>query len=155
MGRTAHSAAERVARTNTTKLNQQSDLVPFDVSPPSWLGEDAIEVWNEIVPTLATQRQLMAMDAQTLAAYCTTFAAWRLAAKQVETDGQMVPNVIGNMVLNPQARYATSLLAELRKLAVEFGLSIASRGKINVAQQSTVHDDELDAFMKGSDNGKV
>lgn len=75
---------------------------------PAWVRADARAAWKAIVPELEASGVLSRVDVNTLARYCTLWAAWR------------------------RDRLDQFLNAELGKLEREFGMTPASRTRIRV-----------------------
>lgn len=113
---------------------------------PKWLLPDAQMEWDRVVPALAKQVTLTAVDMANLAVYCQTFARWKEAELEIGKLGLMYETVRGEWKRNPAADHALKLLAELRRVAGEFGFSPATRKHV---PQSSEGGDELTSFLNG------
>lgn len=111
--------------------------------PPAWLDEAARVEWDRIVPLLETGSVIHSVDLAVIAAYCSTFSLWAelrqtlTAANVVGDDGK----------LNPAARYAESLLKQLRGLLDQLGFTPAARRQILTSQAVSLED-----ILNGSDD---
>ena len=122
---------------------------------PDWLDKTAGDEWDRIVPELAKAYVITPADAIMLATYCQTYADWLQAERTVREEGQIIMNLKGEPRINPAARYASTLLAELRRTAVEFGLTPVSRARIQVPPPGDDEDDDMEAFLDGTGSGQV
>ncbi len=106
-------------------------------TPPEWLDADARAEWDRVTPLLdAVVHQV---DLAALVAYCSTYSLWAsvrqsLTAESVVTDDGK---------LNPAARYAESLLKQLRGLLDQLGFTPASRRQILTSDEATSLEDLL------------
>jgi len=109
---------------------------PLAVVKPSYLSKRASEKWDDLAPHLEAMGVLTAADVDMLAAYCESYARWRvlveLAAKSPPVFKRVVkagddPVFVRNPIWS-QVRDAT---AELRVLAREFGFSPSARSGID------------------------
>lgn len=123
---------------------------------PEWLSDVAREEWERIVPELAKQFLLTPVDISTLATYCESFAAYKDAVLTVRREGSTLPDPkTGVSKLHPLARYSMSLLAELRKLAGEFGFSPAARGRMDSPPPPNKEEDDFETFTNEGPSGPV
>lgn len=121
---------------------------PHDGPPPEcpgWLDADAKTEWARIVPLIADV--LRPADSVMLAAYCQAYSQWQAAERRVREDGLMIEGARGCMVLHPCARLSTSLLAELRRCAGEFGFTPSSRAKVDAPARNDDEQDDFNAFV--------
>jgi P27 family predicted phage terminase small subunit len=120
---------------------------------PEWLDAEAKAEWVRVVPLLASQGVLLAVDAAALAAYCQTYSDWRKAAEQVRADGQTFRDAKGNIRVHPAAKLCLSLLSEMRRTAAEFGFTPAARSRIDTPPPQTGEQDDFEQFQRGADVG--
>jgi len=114
--------------------------------PPEWLDAEAKAEWQRIVPHLA--RLIGELDLSLLEAYCRTYAMWRLADRQVRDEGQTFVDTHGNPHVHPAVKTSMGLLAEMRRMAAEFGFSPAARSRIDVPRNPEGDEAEFDAFQR-------
>jgi len=106
---------------------------------PEWLSDDAKKVWRRLVPELKVMKVLAAVDADALAAYCHTYTRWREAEEFLSKHGMVYPirddqGRVKCMVQFPQVAIARNLLLVLRAYQQEFGLTPASRSRIQIGE---------------------
>ena len=107
--------------------------------PADDLPEDARPVWKTLTKNLAQRRTLTPGDGHQMTLYCRTFLQWKLACKDVETNGVMVAeerysregNPYTVRVQNPCVKIAQSLYAELKDALKEMGLTGLARDKVS------------------------
>jgi phage terminase small subunit len=112
---TALKLLEGTARPDRLNPNEPE----FDLasgSPPSWLPKKAKEVWQERAVVLLERKVLTEADVELFAKYCIIAAKTRLMAKATKTD---------------KVRQFLQLAQQERLLAIEFGLTPASRGRVS------------------------
>lgn len=117
---------------------------------PDWLDDAAKVEWSRVVPMLAEQGILNAADGMILAAYCQTYSQWMACELQVKADGLMIAGPQGNAILHPAARHASKLMAELRRVAGDFGFSPATRTRINAPPKQNEEQNDFDDFNRGA-----
>lgn len=152
-GRTKEPALVRQERTGHS-MAERSGLACEAPTAPEWLKGDGLREWERVVPTLAAERILSAIDVMTLAAYCQTYASWREADSIVAIEGMTIESK-GMQRIHPLAKHSATLLAELRRLAGEFGFTPKSRGSVKVAPRADVKKDSFESFLDGDDTGET
>ncbi len=110
---------------------------------PEWLDDVAKEEWSRVTPLLV---DVTPTDQMLLAAYCQTYSQWRKCEETVAANGLTYVTNSGEEKLHPAARHSSTLLAELRRIAGEFGLTPRTRSK--AAGQKD--DDELASYEVGN-----
>ena len=98
----------------------------------------AKDEWWRIAEELHGLGLLTALDVNPLAAYCQSFARWRVAeellAKMAERDpttgGMLIRNQIGGARQNPLLKIAVQAASEMLRYAGEFGLTPVARSRI-------------------------
>lgn len=122
-----------------------------DIKAPNWLDRKAKAEWNRVVPELHRLGILTKIDISTLEAYCQSYAKWKEAELFLMKHGMTTLRVKkdrdGNVLSEQSAPYpevyiANNALDQMRKLAAEFGMTPASRTRIQVA------DDDDDSTLK-------
>lgn len=109
---------------------------------PTWLDPVARDEWNRVVPELQQSGILTPVDAIPLAAYCQAYSQWRAAEERVRKDGMMIGQRI-----HPLLKHSVALLAELRRIAAEFGFTPAARMKVATPPVQTEEQDAFDTFL--------
>jgi P27 family predicted phage terminase small subunit len=99
---------------------------------PAHLDAVARAEWARVAPDLAAARLLTGLDRAGLAAYCTAWSRWLAAEAKLQELGTIVPSARGRSQLSPYFRVANVALKQLREFGADFGLSPASRSRIQV-----------------------
>ena len=110
---------------------------------PAWLNKDAKAAWKRMVPTLRDMGVLTVADGEALAAFCQTYARWRQAEEFLDQHGMVYPlrDEKGNvrcMQQFPQVSIARNLLLLMRSFLQEFGMTPASRSRIELPWEPPV-----------------
>lgn len=103
---------------------------------PSWLSPEAAAEWRRVVPELERLKLLSGASRASLAAYCETWSTFVNASRLVAADG--LTTATGRP--HPAVAIARAAGAELRRWAVEFGLTPAAEQRVAAPV------DELDGF---------
>jgi P27 family predicted phage terminase small subunit len=128
-------------------LNDREPVPPSDLPEcPEHLQGAARAEWFRVSGALNMMDLLTSADHALLEAYCVTYARWLDAEEMMKKYGIIVksPNK-GFPMTSPYLHVANSSLEQLRKLAVEFGLSPSSRSRIRVGDERAGSD--LDDFL--------
>lgn len=104
-------------------------------APPGELSAQARKHWDRIVCQLAESGIMTALDSDALAAYCEAYSRWLQANERLLSEGCVMPDEKGFPRHSPWLRIANDSFQQMRSLLQEFGLSPASRAKIQVAKQ--------------------
>jgi P27 family predicted phage terminase small subunit len=118
-------------------LNDREPIPPSDLPEcPDHLQNQARAEWFRICAVLLQMDLLTSADHALLEAYCVAYARWLDAEAMVKKYGIIVksPNK-GFPMTSPYLHVANSSMEQLRKLAVEFGLTPSSRSRIRVGDE--------------------
>ena len=119
-------------------LNRREPRPPRTTpSCPAWLSKDAKNAWRRMVPALRDMGVLTIVDGEALAAFCKTYARWRQAEEFLDQHGLVYPlrDEKGNvrcMQQFPQVSIARNMLLLMRSFLQEFGMTPASRTRIEL-----------------------
>lgn len=98
---------------------------------PEWLTAEARKEYKRVAKILVETRVLTEADRTALAAYAHEFAAWREAENKATTLGAVIfSEKTGAPYLNPWRNIASNHFKNMVKLMAEFGLTPASRARI-------------------------
>lgn len=110
---------------------------------PSWLQAEAREQWAELAPEMERLGLLTVVDGPAFAALCQTYARWREAEQKLSGGEDGDPTAQERFHLTAEiGRY----LAQIRAFCSEFGLTPASRGRIQLP--SAAQDDDLGGLLR-------
>jgi len=135
MGRKPKPTAIKRAAGNPGKraLNRQEPRFKVVNLPcPPQLQGLAREEWQRVAPELAKHGVLTGLDEKALLGYCVAWARWVDAYQQVQKVGAVIATPSGYPIQNPYQSIADKALEQMRKFAVEFGMTPSSRSNIHV-----------------------
>lgn len=104
---------------------------PSTPSCPKWLHPEAKREWRRIVPHLERLGLLTQVDRAALAAYCQLYARWWEAERAIKAHGLTQVTESGYVAQRPEVGIANSAIKQMRAYLSEFGLSPASRSRID------------------------
>jgi P27 family predicted phage terminase small subunit len=121
------------------KVRTKREPKPKSTAPrcPAWLDKDGKAVWKQLVSMLADLGVLANTDGNALARYCRLWGRWKQADAFIQKYGETYPlkdndGKVKCFQQHPQVGIVNKLSASLLKLEQEFGLTPASRSRINV-----------------------
>jgi P27 family predicted phage terminase small subunit len=103
-----------------------------DVTPPGYLNDAALEVWNRLAPDLMEKGCLSFWDVDLFAAYCDAIAVYRDCRAKIAGDYVVKGSVPGTAVKNALWRVALDALDVANRIGARFGLTPSDRAKIDV-----------------------
>ena len=140
MGRPAKPTAVKRLTGNPGKrpLNEREPQPRRALPPcPRWLSKAAKAEWRRMAGELYDAGVLTTVDRAALAGYCTAFARWQEAEVVVNAKGMVVKTVNGNLIQNPYLAIANRAMDDMRRFAVEFGMTPASRTRVVASETGT------------------
>jgi len=60
------------------------------VTPPTWLKDEGLEIWQRLAPNLTALKLLAQTDADAFARYCRSFARWLEMNQRIDKEGLTV-----------------------------------------------------------------
>ncbi|WP_426453833.1 phage terminase small subunit P27 family [Paenibacillus sp. S-38] len=119
-------------------------------NPPAWLCDTAKKEFRRIAKELKEIDLLTNVDVNALALYCDAYADYIEITRIIKNDGFMVEHTnksgVTNEVAHPLLAKKKQMHEQMRSLAVEFGLTPASRAKIAMPPRG--QPDEEDEFTR-------
>lgn len=117
-------------------LPKNEPIIPHACpDPPETLSAQGRKHWGEIVGILAESGIMTALDVHALAAYCEAYARWLHANEQLCLFGCVAKDEKGIPHHSPYLRVANDSFMQMKALLQEFGLSPASRARIQVSKK--------------------
>ena len=100
-------------------------------------SKEAKAIWKRMVPELKAMGVLTAVDGEALASFCQAYVRWREAEDFLTQHGSVYPlrdehGRVRCMQQFPQVSIARNLLLILKAFYQEFGMTPASRSRIEV-----------------------
>ena len=105
-------------------------LEPQAPKPPKGMSQPGRACWRRIVPKLVAARILTELDRELLAAYCECWAMYWDLKTIVHKEGYTTTTHKGNVIQHPLVGSMNKMLDSLIRLGREFGLTPASRSRI-------------------------
>jgi P27 family predicted phage terminase small subunit len=122
---------------------------------PKHLAGEARKEWRRIVRELVqTPGLLQVVDRAALAAYCQAWARWVEAEQKMQAPDFTMIEVTdkGYAHVNPWFQVSTQAQKQMKAFLTEFGLTPASRARIQVAERG--EEDEFDEFVRAKPGAK-
>lgn len=131
-------------------LNDDTIKVPpaSEVKPPMPLYGPASREWVRITPHLHSLGLLTDLDLTMLAAYCESWGRYCDAQAEVSEHGILIEGYRGGLVKNPAAQLVRDAFSDMIRLALEFGMTPSSRGRMTIpGSDNESEDDGLDGIL--------
>ena len=129
-------------------LNKREPKPTGTPTCPSHLDAEAKKEWRRISKELIAIGLLTSVDRAALAAYCSSYSRWIAAEESIQKFGAVIKSPkSGFPIQNPYVSVANTALDHMRKYAVEFGLTPASRSRLQVDLAAS-QDDPFEKFMQ-------
>jgi P27 family predicted phage terminase small subunit len=138
----------RVLRGNPGRrpLNQAEPTpAPRHLDPPTWLDGEAATEWNRLAPILHRLGLLTEIDGDALSTYCTSWARWRDAERNIAKYGMVIKGKGGFPIISPFVAVANRAMAQMKGFLVEFGMTPSARSRVGA---SADRDQPVDPFAE-------
>jgi P27 family predicted phage terminase small subunit len=127
---------------------------------PLWLTGEASAEWNCIVPGLKELGILTKVDGKALAAYCSAWAQLVQAEAAIQKYGILIVSLeektgVPLMKVNPAVRVKSDALRHVRAFLTEFGLTPASRSRLQIKPDDANSQDSLEDILSEDDSGEI
>lgn len=124
---------------------------PGRVTPPSWLGAEALAAWHELAPTLTDMGLLTTADPHALALLCDVYARYISASAVITEQGPTYEsvNIKTGVVMvrkRPEVDIAADCWRRLNVMLQQFGMTPSSRGRVQLPQKARVEDPSEEFF---------
>jgi P27 family predicted phage terminase small subunit len=113
---------------------------------PDWLDEAAAGLWAELCGVLDERKTICRADGPALAVLCASYGQWRRAVAELEASGFISETAVGNPKPSPLVAAVNQCSASLLAWLREFGLTPASRGRVEPIA-GLVMKDPLEEFL--------
>ena len=110
---------------------------------PDHLSEEAQKEWHRITPELFKLGLVSKIDFSLIVMHCESWAIYLEAKRKRIESGLIIRTAQGNAIENPFLSVEKRMIDIMRSIAIEFGMSPASRTKIDASP--------LPAGVSGSD----
>lgn len=122
-------------------------------TPPKHLDAVAKAEWRRIINILGDQGVMTLADRAPLAAYCIAYARWAQAEENVRKYGTVLKSAQGGMFQSPYLSVANKAMEQMVKLSSEFGLTPASRTRIQ-AEPLDANEDLTELLFRKATQGQ-
>lgn len=139
VGRKPKPTALKVLQGNPgkRKLNKREPQPSGVATCPSHLDAGAKAEWKRVAKELKSIGLLTSVDRAAMAAYCCVYSRWAEAEKKIQKFGTVISSPkSGFPIANPHVSISNTALDLMRKFCVEFGLTPASRTRLQVEPAS-------------------
>lgn len=116
---------------------------------PTWLEPEAKKEWRRMSRSLEAIGILTKVDAASFAGYCQAYARWKEAEEFLTKHGTIFKTPSGYIQQVPQVSIAQTYLKIMKDFCSEFGLTPASRTRINVDKDSNDCLDPMEMMLMG------
>lgn len=124
------AAVRRLTGTKSRRGVAEVKAPPGPLDPPKHLKGVARAEWIRVAQQLDDLGLLAGIDRANLEAYCGWYETWRQARADVARHGMTFKAVSGQRKKNPAAQIMSDASREMRKFAVEFGMTPSSRTRV-------------------------
>lgn len=133
------SAALKILAGNPGKrpIRRGTSAASGAVACPEWLKGEARAEWKRLAPALLKAEILKPVDQVSFSIYCQTIARWRECQRVIDQHGPLYLNARGSLLARPEVAMGIKWGKEARALGAEFGLSPASRARLEVNDEGT------------------
>jgi P27 family predicted phage terminase small subunit len=118
------------------RRNKAEPLLPSETPDcPAWMKGDARKEWIRIMAEIKSMKVMTLPDRAAMEQYCVLYGTWRDALRAVAREGAVLSSEHGSYE-NPSSKIALRCSAEMHKYLCQFGLTPASRSRVNVTQET-------------------
>ena len=132
-----------MAKRNAVQNSPNSEKAPQVIEFPAEMTAAARKVWDRLAPLLIAEGRLTELDRVPFAIFCSAVADWFAANQALQTYGAVIKSPSGYPVQSPYVSIASKHLDTIIRLAVEFGLTPASRSRVGRRSDAGAWLDEL------------
>jgi P27 family predicted phage terminase small subunit len=117
-------------------------------SAPRQLSREARREWRRLSHELYRLGLVSRIDRAALAVYCEAWSDWLDATEKVAESGKVRTTEAGNVIENPYYSIKKRAAELMHKFLTEFGMTPASRTRINAIDADKRHEDDLAAILR-------
>ena len=104
--------------------------------PPSWLDENALKVWVDVVGQLSQTPGLLAhVDGFSLGRYCQDWCEYWTLLEVIQTEGYTVQSDAGNLYQHPAVGAKNKAADRLSRFEARFGMTPSDRVGLRVTNK--------------------
>jgi P27 family predicted phage terminase small subunit len=133
-------------------LNKSEPKFTGTPTCPKHLDKEAKTEWKRVSAELIAAGLLTTVDRAALAAYCSAWSRWLNAELSIQKFGTVIKSPkSGFPIQNPFVGVANTALEQMRRWAVEFGMTPSSRSRISTTPSggNGGNENAFENFMRG------
>ena len=149
MGRPKKPTALKVLEGNPGKRPlPANEPKPAPIMPdcPKWFDAEAKAFWNKSGPKLNRLGLLTEVDGPAFEAVCQRYSLWVRCEKRMKAKGLIMKTETGYEQQRPEVSIAKNALADVKAFLTEFGMTPASRSKIDLKLDEK-DEDEMEKLL--------
>jgi P27 family predicted phage terminase small subunit len=125
-------------------IKKELEYEPLDElpEPPSYLSDEAKQIYRRIGSLLVSKRILTAADIEALSAYADACDLFIKATRDIQKNGTVMITKNGYEMIRPAFSVWKRALEEMRRFATELGLSPYSRSRLQLDIGKAASDDD-------------
>lgn len=121
-------------------------------NPPAWMNTYGKKAWKRLAPELQRLGLLTVVDIETFSAACQCYGVWVECEKTLKKKGRTHSYTNKaketNTIVRPEVKIGQKALDQFKSYMTEFGLSPASRTRIEVSSPGD-EQDPMEALLSG------
>jgi len=115
---------------------------------PKWMPAAARAKWKQTAKKLCALGLLTDIDEDALQRFVMVWARWREAERMIAKEGEVIKTQTGYPIQSPWLAIANKCVLQLNQIGSEFGLSPASRTRVEISQPLEMDKLEQQLFGK-------
>lgn len=121
---------------------------PAPIMPecPSWFDAEAKNFWIKYAPKLHALGLLTEVDGPAFEAICQRYSVWVRCEKRLKSKGLVMTTETGYQQQRPEVSIAKNALADVKTFLTEFGMTPASRSRIDLKLDEP-EEDEMERLL--------
>lgn len=119
--------------------NEPSFTLITNIKPPEWLSENALTMWQTVVPELLTNKILTVGDIHNVEAFCMAYSRWRLAEDDIKENGITI-HTEKTVIKNPAVTVVNEATNQMMKFGALLGLDPSNRQRLSGAAKDKTPD---------------
>ncbi len=118
---------------------------------PKRLSSDkcAAAKWAELLPLISSMQVMTDQDVEALATLCEVHSAAQVCLLELRASGPVLRTDLGGVKPNPAGALYRGLISQQLSIMSDFGLTPASRCKLDTKQQTDKEENPLKKYLTG------
>jgi len=137
---TALKKLQGTYRKDRAPKNELQPTIEVGLEAPSELNEWGLKLWNDIANEYLKVGLITKLDISSLMAVCMEWGVYCEAMDLLSAQGLQVTDEKGNLQTNPARKIASDAFKNCKSMCIEFGMTPASRTKIELPEKPKSND---------------